>query len=173
VRTLVSTLAALALLGGIALTDDPPQDAATFDPARYAGTWYEIASLPQFFTKECVATTSTYTLKDDGDFAVTNACRKGKFDGPRTGISGKMWAPDKKVPAKMKLQLVWPFKADHWVFEVDPEYRYLMEGSPNRKGLWIFSRTSTLDEAVYAHLVERAKTLGFPVEALRRTPQPK
>ena len=36
------------------------------DLARYAGTWYEIARLPNRFQRDCASdTTATYTLRPD------------------------------------------------------------------------------------------------------------
>ncbi len=37
------------------------------DLQKYAGTWYEIAKIPNSFQDQCVGnTTATYSLNDDG-----------------------------------------------------------------------------------------------------------
>ncbi|MHB9142769.1 MAG: lipocalin family protein, partial [Paludibacter sp.] len=37
---------------------------ASVDLKRYSGTWYEIASYPQFFERGCSNVRATYTAKD-------------------------------------------------------------------------------------------------------------
>src|SRR5262245_18669448 len=59
------------------------------DLSRYTGTWYEIASFPQRFQRGCTATTATYTLRDDGQIAVLNRCRKGSPDGEEKSATGR------------------------------------------------------------------------------------
>ena len=45
------------------------------DLSRYAGKWYEIARFPNRFQRNCQSdTTATYTLRDDGNVQVVNAC---------------------------------------------------------------------------------------------------
>lgn len=56
---------------------------------RYVGTWYEIANFPQSFQRGCMATTATYTLRDDGEIDVINACREGTLDGPENVARGR------------------------------------------------------------------------------------
>ena len=49
---------------------------AAVDLARYVGKWYEIASFPMFFQRNCVGdTTAEYALAPDGEVSVTNRCR--------------------------------------------------------------------------------------------------
>ena len=40
--------------------------AALFDPARFPGTWYEIARYPTPFEAGCERTAATYTMRPDG-----------------------------------------------------------------------------------------------------------
>ena len=54
------------------------------------------------------------------------------------------------------------------ILALDPDYRTALVGTPDRRFLWILSRTPQLDEAIYQRLVEHAKTLGFPVSDLIR-----
>lgn len=46
----------------------------------YSGKWYEIASFPNWFQKDCYCTTAQYA--DRGDYIeVINSCRRGGPDG--------------------------------------------------------------------------------------------
>ena len=53
----------------------PNTSVPALDLQRYAGKWYEQASLPMFFTRACVSdTTALYTPQADGTMAVRNRC---------------------------------------------------------------------------------------------------
>lgn len=41
-----------------------------------------------------------------------------------------------------------------------------MVGTPDRRYLWILSRTPQLEDSTYQRLVERARQLGYPVSDL-------
>jgi apolipoprotein D and lipocalin family protein len=143
------------------------------DLARYSGRWYEIASFPQRFQAGCVATTATYTPRDEGRLQVVNECRDGAFDGPLRRAEGVAWVADPdESPARLKVQFFWPFRADYWILALDPEYRYAVVGHPSRDYLWILARTPTLDPARYAMLRAHVEAQGFDATRLVRTPQP-
>jgi apolipoprotein D and lipocalin family protein len=51
----------------------------------------------------------------------------------------------------------WPFFADYWIIDLDldKDYRYAVVGEPDRKYLWIISRTPQLDDVTYRQILER------------------
>ena len=143
------------------------------DLKRYLGTWYEIASYPQYFQRGCVASTATYTLRADGRIDVLNQCRDESFDGRLRQAEGVAWIVDpSESEAKLKVRFFWPFAGDYWIIELDPDYAYAVIGHPSREYLWILSRTPTLQSDRYAHVLERIKAHGYTLDRLNRTPQP-
>jgi apolipoprotein D and lipocalin family protein len=64
----------------------PLRTVASVDLQRYLGTWYEIATIPASFQKNCVGVTTTYTLRPDGKLGVLNRCRKFTLDGKEKSI---------------------------------------------------------------------------------------
>lgn len=141
------------------------------DLSRYLGLWYEIASLPQWFQKNCYGTTAEYAMVA-GEIEVVNRCNKGSLQGRESKAVGKAWVVDPSN-AKLKVQFFWPFRGDYWIIELDENYQYAVVGSPKRKSLWILSRTPKMDEALYADLIERIKTKHHyqNLEQLRKTEQ--
>ncbi|NLI45717.1 MAG: lipocalin family protein [Acidobacteria bacterium] len=149
----------------------PPRVVDRVDLTRYAGTWYEIARYPNFFQKQCAGgTTATYELRPDGKITVINRCREQ--DGDTSEARGKAWVVDRATNAKLKVQFFWPFSGAYWVIELDPDYRWAVVGHPDRKYLWILSRTPALEPAVYDDILRRIAVQGYDLKPIITTPQP-
>lgn len=140
------------------------------DLARYAGVWYEIARLPQWFERNCFGVTATYAPRDDGDLDVENSCHVGALDGRLKVATARAWATDASN-SKLKVRFFWPFTGDYWVLALDASYAYALVGSPDRKSLWILSRTPVLSEDTVTELLEKGRDLGFPIDEMERTAQ--
>jgi apolipoprotein D and lipocalin family protein len=170
---LMGILAAASGLAAAAADTIPPlQTVSQVDLNRYMGTWYEIASFPQWFQKGCVASTATYTLRKDGDVDVLNQCREKTLDGKPKDAKGKAWVVDPKSKAKLKVRFFWPFSGDYWIIDLGPEYQYAVVGHPKRNYLWILSRSRRMDPAVYDGIIERLKNQHYDVTRLNKTLQP-
>jgi len=135
---------------------------------KYLGKWYEIAHLPAKFQEGCNETTATYTLLKDGSISVLNQSTK---NGKMKQAKGKAKVVDKNSNAKLKVTFFWPFYGDYWIIKLGNDYDYSVVGTPNRKYLWILSRTPQMDEKLYSQLVEYAKSKGFDVNKLIKTLQ--
>lgn len=169
---IVGAVAAVAVASaGRAAT--PPEVAAHVDLQRYLGTWYEIASIPNAFQRNCAATTATYTLRDDGTLEVLNQCRKGGLRGRPTEARGKAWVVDETTHAKLKVQFFWPFRGDYWILAVGQDYDYAVVGSPTRRYAWILCRTPEMAPDRYEAALDTLRAQGFDPGALVLTEQPK
>jgi len=168
-------LAALLAGCGSSTTDrlglPPLQTVPRVDLARYAGTWYEIASFPQRFQQGCTLTTATYTLRADGGLDVENRCRKGSPDGEAAVATGRARVVEPESGAKLQVSFFWPFWGDYWIVDLSPDYAYAVVGHPSRDYLWILSREPTLPEAVLQGILERLAAQGYELARLQRTLQ--
>lgn len=140
------------------------------DLERYMGKWYEIASFPNRFQKDCFCSAAEYTLKD-GYVEVRNSCRKDSPSGVFDVAVGKAYVVPGSGSAKLKVQFQWPFKGDYWIIALDENYRYAMVGHPKRKYLWILSRTKQMDDTILERLKAIARSKGYDVSRLRKTDQ--
>lgn len=80
--------------------------------------------------------------------------------------------PDPTAPAKLRVSFFWPFAADYWVIDLDPDYRWAVVGEPGRRYLRVLSRTPTLPAPTYAAVVERIRALGYDPSRLERMTHP-
>ncbi len=142
---------------------------ARVDLERYAGTWYEIATIPSWFQRDCTAVTATYSPNPDGTLRVINRCRVGDPDGPSRQVEGVATVVDPTTNAKLSVSFFAPFSGAYWIVALDPEYRYAMVGHPSRDYLWILARQPTLADDTYRILVDRARALGYDPDRLVRT----
>jgi apolipoprotein D and lipocalin family protein len=141
------------------------------DLDRYAGQWYEIARYHHRFQEGCVGSKATYTRRDDGKIAVVNECRDKSMDGKLRSAKGKAWVVDKTTNAKLKVSFFWPFAGDYWIIDLGKNYEYAVVGHPNRKYLWILSRTPAMDVETYGAILKRLQTQGYDTAKLIRTEQ--
>jgi apolipoprotein D and lipocalin family protein len=121
--------------------------------------------------------TATYTLLEDGSIKVVNRCQKE--NGAVTEAEGQAKrASENGLSAKLKvrfapkllsfLPFVW---GDYWIIVLAPDYSYAVVGEPNRKYLWILSRTPSMDKAVIQDVLGQIKQKGYDLNGLIRTRQ--
>ena len=166
------SLALLFFVGVDAKAQPKLETVEKVDLPRYLGLWYEIASLPQWFQRNCYGTTAEYSMKGE-DLQVINRCFKGSLSGSESKAVGKAWAVDDSN-AKLKVQFFWPFRGDYWIIELGENYEYAVIGSPKRKSLWILSRTPQMDETLFNDLIEKIKNKHHytNLDQLQKTEQP-
>ena len=149
------------------------QTVPSVDLKKYAGKWHEIASFPMRFQKGCHCTTAEYTLSEKGYVIVENRCNRNSVNGKQSYIKGRAFVVPNSGNAKLKVQFFWPFRADYWIIDLASDYSYAVVSAPNKKYLWILSRTSTMNETIYQEIVSRLKEKGFEVSKLQKTIQSK
>ncbi|CAN5639330.1 hypothetical protein BH11BAC3_BH11BAC3_24130 [soil metagenome] len=147
------------------------QTVPNVDLGRYAGKWYEIASYPQRFQKGCTCTTAEYTATDKGYIIVENRCNKDSVNGKKSYVKAKAFVEKNSGNAKLKVQFFWPFRGKYWIIDLADDYSYAVVSHPNKKYLWILSRTSTMNETTYQHITNRLLEKGFDLTKLQVTKQ--
>jgi apolipoprotein D and lipocalin family protein len=160
-------LAACAGGGGYRDTDVAIASKALFEPAKYAGTWYEIARFPVPYEKGCTKTTATYTPARDGSFDLVNSC---VTDGVERRIEGsaKLVGPGRLEVSFDGLPFV---KAPYWVLWTDEDYETAVVGVPSGSAGWILNRTPQ----IRADRLQAARDVlefnGYDLSKLMMVPQ--
>lgn len=175
-RVVVATAISGILAGCAGMgSREPLPTAASVDLSRYAGTWYEIARLPTWFQRHCVDSKAVYTSRPDGAIAVHNECVTDtggldQVDGVATVVDLKSNARLIVVFDNFFARLFGSSRdGNYWIIDLDPEYRTAMVGTPDRRYLWILSRSPHLDDETYRRLLAKANALAFPVDDLIKT----
>lgn len=136
------------------------------DLTRYVGKWYEIASIPQSFQKQCASNvTAEYTTLPDGKIKVVNSCLTGQ--GKNSVAEGRAKVVDPQTQAKLKVTFVkfidwiFAFGGDYWVIDLEANYRYAVVGHPTKKYGWILAREPLLSRTEFLQIADKLKAQGY------------
>ena len=132
------------------------------DLERFMGEWYVIASIPTAIEKNAYNATETYRLDDDGTIATTFSFRKGDFDGKQKTYNPRGF---------IRMQFIWPIKADYRVVYVDDDYSQTIIGRNKRDYAWIMARTPTISREDLFERVKLLREQGYDTEKLKVVPQ--
>ena len=144
---------------------------------KYLGVWYEVARKPLYFQNKCDRdVTATYTLNENGNVAVDNRCYSK--DGSLNQSIGEAFVQNAPFNSKLKVSFLpeairWlPFgRGDYWVLKLDENYQTVLVGEPQRKYMWVLSRSPQPDQAVVNEYLEYAKSVGYDVGDVIHTKQ--
>lgn len=149
------------------MSQNSPTVTNTINLHKYSGKWYEIASYPMPFQKDCYCVTADYTLNEKGYVKVFNSCRKGSVNGKVKSITGKAFPVIGTNNVKLKVQFFWPFKADYWILDKADDYSWAVVSGPSRKYLWILCRTPKMEKDTWNYITSRLNDNGFDLSRLK------
>lgn len=169
--------AAAALLAS-ACTSSPPTPMATvtgFEVERYLGEWHQVAAIPAWFQRDCVADTKAhYAQAEDGLLKVLNSCRTA--DGTVDRAEARARFVDGRADGKLEVTFVevlgfwlWPAAGNYWIVGLDGDYRWSVVGEPSRKYAWVLARSPSLDAGVLRAVRQILEREGYDSCALLLT----
>lgn len=134
------------------------------DINRYLGKWYEIARLDHSFERGLSKVTADYRLREDGGIDVLNrgwsteksAWKEAEGVAYRVGESN----------GHLKVSFFGPFYGAYVVFELGEDYEYSFVTGPNRKYLWLLSRTPEVTNELFSRFKQIAVEKGFDLTEL-------
>ena len=134
----------------------------------YLGVWYQIASIPNVYQKECENSKAEYTLVPEG-MKVRNVCMvNGEEVFERTGLA---WPSDHSDDGKFKLRFdPSPYQGqkdvgDYWVLWTD-YYNYSIVGGPSREYLYILSRNKKVPSSELQKISMFLKKSGYDLSEI-------
>jgi apolipoprotein D and lipocalin family protein len=136
-----------------------------FDPARYLGTWYEVARLDHGFERGLSRVTANYSARKDGGIDVLNRGYDADKKEWREARGRARFVGPRDVGA-LEVSFFGPFYGGYNVVDLDAAYSIALVAGPTRSYLWILSRHPDPPRHEVERLVARARTLGFDTAAL-------
>lgn len=164
-------LITILALAGCSEDSAPLPTVANVDLSRYAGRWYEIARLPNFFQKEGGRATAEYTVQSDGSVKVRNTeLRDGAAE---KAIEGRATAVPGSGNARLQVRFGGfaalapvPAEGNYWIIGLEPDYSVALVGTPDRDYLWLLARDAHLAASIRDRYLAEARRLGFPTEKI-------
>lgn len=124
---------------------------------QYAGTWYQIAANPEIFEAGCKCSRQLLTPREDGKLDVYNSCTE-ELTGRLREIHGVATNDDEATNARYTVDFNLPWKGQYWIIALAEDYRYAVVSEPDKKSLFILSRTPTMTPEDYELAVNEAST---------------
>ncbi|GAA2778666.1 lipocalin family protein [Streptomyces showdoensis] len=174
---LTTALASLALVPtATAHSDGPARAVGTVDLARYTGTWFQLAAVPQLFELQCAKNVkAVYGATGRGGVAVANSCTT--WLGTSSRISGEALPLD-ATNTRLNVSFL-PGKdgyrhgteANYVVAGLGPAYEWAVVTDESRASGFVLSRTPRLDPARTADVLRAVRGAGLDPGAFRTTRQ--
>ena len=170
--TLISGIAFLSVATFVYANNSNVQTVPKVELDKYLGTWHEIARKPLYFQKKCdYNVTANYSLNENGTVKVDNKCFNK--DGKLQQSIGEASVQNSPENSKLKVSFLpkalrWlPVgRGDYWILKLDEDYQVALVGTPNKKYLWLLSRSPTLDPAIATEFLDHAKNQGYNLSDL-------
>ncbi len=137
-----------------------------FDQDKYMGKWYEIARLDHSFERGLSEVSAEYSSRDGGGIKVLNR-GYNESKGEWSEAEGKAYFVGAADVGHLKVSFFGPFYGSYVVFDLDKAgYQHAYITSYNKKYLWFLSRTPQVSDDKKRAFIEKAKGLGYDVDAL-------
>ncbi|NLA54945.1 MAG: lipocalin family protein [Corynebacterium humireducens] len=135
----------------------------TVDLERFAGTWYQVAALPQPYSLQCAHnTTAEYGVIDESTISVRNSC--GTLFGSRSGIEGTATV---RSGASLRVNFPGvPFQdpegpVNYRVTHLEEDYSLAIVGDPYRLSGFVLSRTPDLSPETWSRVRGIVESRGW------------
>lgn len=153
--------------------------AANVNLYNYLGKWYEIARLDSFSEHNYCNVTAEYSLNTKGYITVVNTSYVKVPAGGKKQVFGYAKVTGHVKNSKLAvsflprfLKFLDPlFSVQYWILKLESDYSIALVGEPNRKHLWVLSRSPEISEAQYKEYASVAEAMGFDVSKLHKTLQ--
>ncbi|GAB2932241.1 lipocalin family protein [Streptomyces sp. NPDC059171] len=174
----VLAVAGASTTGAAAAASGTVQDLpARVDLGRYAGTWYQIAAVPQLFEIQCAKNVrARYTPSADGTVGVRNTCTT--WWGTTSSVSGAARPLDASgTRLNVSFQprpgggYVHSREANYVIAGLDETYTWAAVTNEDRTSGFLLSRTPAIDDAGLAAAAQSFVDAGVDPCTLRPTRQ--
>lgn len=129
-----------------------------FQVERYAGKWYEIARMPNWFEKGMSNITAVYTVNSDGTLKVVNS---GIKNGKSRSITGKAWFASRRDIGDLLVRFPYSFASPYRIIWLDNDYKMAVVTGSSYASLWILARKPAISSDELNKLLQWISALGY------------
>jgi apolipoprotein D and lipocalin family protein len=140
------------------------------DIDRFMGDWYVIAIIPNFIEKYARNGIESYKRGKGNKIEITYTFFNKK-QGRKRVMHPKGEIYNRTSNAEWRVQFIWPLKFPYLVLDLADDYRYTSIGVPNKKFVWIMSRTAQMSENDYANALKKLANLTYDVGKIQKMEQ--
>lgn len=154
------------------MANEPLPTVEKVEIEAYVGKWYEVSRLPNRFQRKCLKSTADYGLLNESSISLVNTCYKknGKISTIKGVATITNIPSNSKLLIKFKTWYSWLIpKGKYWILSLEKNqdsYEFSLVGTPDRKFLWILSRSPNPSLSMVMDLKAKAKALGFATEKM-------
>ncbi len=167
----MKTLLALCVILASCSNSQPLRTVGKVDLPRYAGHWFEVARLPNTFQRDDSRATADYTLQADGSVRVVNT--EYRPDGTPKTATGKATVVQNSGGGRLRVKFSGlaalapaPKEGNYWIIALAQDYSAALVGTPDRKFLWLLSRSAVMPPRVKERYLAKARAEGFDTPKL-------
>lgn len=167
----MKALLALSLVLASCASPRPLHTAGQVNLSRYAGHWHEITRLPNTFQRDDSRATADYTTQQDGSVRVVNT--EYRPDGTTRTATGRATVVEGSSGSRLRVKFeglaaLVPAAAEgnYWIIDLAPDYSAALVGTPDRKFLWLLSRSANMSPSTKERYLRRARAEGFDTTKL-------
>ena len=144
------------------------------DVDRYLGTWYEMASIPNWFQSYCrQGVRAQYALEVSGSVEVRNSCIDD--GGIRNELVGRALIYDAEAASRLQVAFfgIDPAEIDpnYWILYLEEDYSLVVVGEPERNFGWILSRSPAISQSRMTTAAELLLRNGYDLNDFELTDQ--
>ena len=151
---------------------DPIRMVSYVNLPRLMGRWFLIASMPTIFDRDAYNPIENLIWNEkEQNIDIHYTYNHGSYDGIVREMLQKAYIANPATNAEWKVQPIWPLRLSYVVFDLCPEYTYMVLAMKDRTHAWILSRQREIEETHYKKVIEDLGSSGFPVEKIKKFPQ--
>lgn len=148
------------------------------EESRLTGSWFEIARLPDKKQKLCASDSMRLITRWEKPGTlewVTSCTQKNHYNDSNTSwarpIPKRKKQEETTGPGRYKVFTIWPFSRKYDVLAIANDNSWMLLGSPNKKSLWVYSKSRTMSPEVYSAVQQVATQQGYDATKLIQQPQ--
>lgn len=147
-----------------------PKPIDNFNINKYLGLWYEIGKIENSYEKNCnVPITSEWIILNDSNIGITYSCISSKGEKIISKATGYL-VNDNIGQIEISFLPKW-LKILHFLnldmLILYTDYKYALEGTKNKKMLWILARSEKIDKSQIKKMLLIAQKQGYDTNKVK------